>query len=111
MSTSLTTVQFILTRLGHGARLQARPMFGEYGLYADDKFVGVICDGQLYVKILPASAPLAADCEQDAPYPGAKPHYLVDETQLLTRTDVADILFAMAAALPAKKPKPAKRQG
>lgn len=110
MSTSSTTVRTILAQLGHGARFQARPMFGEFGLYADGKFVAAICDEQLYVKILPASAPLESVCEKDSPYPGAKPHYLVDETLLLTRPDLADILLALAAALPAKKPKPAKRK-
>ena len=38
----------------------SRAMFGEYALYADGKVVALVCDDLLYVKILPASAALAA---------------------------------------------------
>lgn len=105
MGTRADTVRFILQKLGQSGRFEARPMFGEYGVYADGRFVGVVCDDQLYVKILPESAALAAVCDQDTPYPGAKPHYLVEETQLSTLTELASILVAMAAAIPEKKPR------
>jgi len=51
-------------------------------LYADDKVVSLICDDLLYVKILPASRELEPLCEKGEPYPGARPHYVVEEAQL-----------------------------
>ncbi|MBL9128587.1 MAG: TfoX/Sxy family protein [Verrucomicrobiales bacterium] len=108
MATRADVVRFILEKLGSSGRFEAKPMFGEYGLYADGRFVAVICDDQLYVKIVPQSAPLAARCDQDAPYPGAKPHYLVEESLVSRLTELPSILLAMAAALPAKRPKSAK---
>lgn len=107
MATTRETADFLLAKLGHAGRFEARPMFGEFGLYADGRIVGLICDNQLYVKILPASAGLASVCDQDAPYPGAKPHYVVEESQWSTRADLSSVLFAIAAALPEKK-KPSK---
>lgn len=108
MSTQKETIEFILEQLGNSKRFSARAMFGEYALYADGKVVALICDDQLYVKILPASAELEKICDKDAPYPGAKPHYVVEESQLSDMDNLPDILFAISKSLPAKKKK-AKR--
>ena len=84
MATRKETVEFILGKLRDAKRFSARAMFGEYALYADGEVVALICDDRLYVKILPASRELETQCEQGAPFPGAKPHYLIDEGQLST---------------------------
>lgn len=89
-------------------RFSARAMFGEYALYADKKVVALVCDDTLYVKILPASSELESVCEKGAPYPGARPHYLVDEDQLSHIENLSEILLAVADSLPAKKKKKSK---
>ena len=109
MSTQPETIEFILEKLGERGRFAARAMFGEYALYADGKVVALVCDDLLYVKILPASESLAGVCEIDAPYPGAKPHYVVTEDMLSHLEDLPEILETIAASLPAKKPR--KPQG
>ncbi|MEY3783968.1 MAG: hypothetical protein RLZZ230_290 [Candidatus Parcubacteria bacterium] len=109
MSTQKETAEYILEMLGEAGRFWVRAMFGEYALYADDKVVALICDDQLYVKILPASEGLSEVCEQDAPYKGAKLHYLIEESQLTKIPNLPDMLFAIANSLPAPKPKPKKR--
>lgn len=103
MSTQKETVEFILEKLGDADRFAVRSMFGEYALYADAKVVGLICDDQLYVKIVPASGELKDTCEKDSPYPGAKPYYLVEEVQLSQIENLAEILFDIARSLPVKK--------
>lgn len=103
MSTQPETIEFILDALGDRKRFTVRAMFGEYALYADGKVVALVCDDQLYVKVLPESIELAAFCEKDAPYPGAKPHYVVAEEQLSQLEQLPGILFEIAASLPAKK--------
>ncbi len=108
MATQKETVEFILGKLRHPGRFSARAMFGEYALYADGKVVALVCDDRLYVKILPASQGLEALCEQGEPYPGAKPHYLVEEGQL--GESLPAILFAIAESLPAKKAKSKKQK-
>ena len=69
--------------------------------------VALICDDRLYVKILPASRELESQCEQGDPYPGAKPHYVVDEGQLSTLPNLPAILVAIAKARTGKK-RPAR---
>jgi len=80
-------------------------MFGEYALYADGKVVALICDDRLYVKILPASSELESLCEKGAPYPGAKPHYIIEEGQLSTVENLPPILLSIAKSIPKKKSK------
>lgn len=103
MSTQKETVEFILEKLGDTERFATRAMFGEYALYADGKVVALVCDDQLYVKIVSASIELEDICEKDAPYSGAKPHYLVEEVQLSQIHNLPEILFAVAESLPVKK--------
>jgi len=103
MATQKETVDFLLAKLRQPKRFSARAMFGEYAVYADGKVVALICDDLLYVKILPASAALEPLCEKGEPYPGAKPHYIVEEAQLSTLQTLPSILCAITESLPAKK--------
>jgi TfoX/Sxy family transcriptional regulator of competence genes len=109
MATRKETVEFILAKLRNRGHFSVRAMFGEYALYADGKVVALVCDDRLYVKILPASRELQGQCEQGEPYPGAKPHHIVEETQLSTIETLPDVLRAVAASIPEKKDK-AKRK-
>ena len=109
MATQKETIEFILGKLRDRGRFTARAMFGEYALYADGQVVGLVCDDLLYVKILPASNELERHCEKGDPYPGAKPHYIVEEGQLSTIESLPAILCAVAEAISQKKPK-AKRK-
>jgi DNA transformation protein len=110
MATQKETVEFILEKLGHSDRFSARAMFGEYALYADDQVVALICNDLLYVKILPASQKLETSCDKDAPYPGAKPYYVVEEAQLSRLGRLPTILLEIAASLPNKKKKPSPKR-
>jgi TfoX/Sxy family transcriptional regulator of competence genes len=105
MATQKGTIDFILQKLGNDKRFSTRAMFGEYALYVDGKVVALVCNDQLYVKILPASDPLEEICEQDSPYPGARLHYVVEESQLSNIENLAEILFAVATEVPDKKKK------
>jgi hypothetical protein len=108
MATQKETVDFILKKLRDPKRFSARAMFGEYALYADGKVVALICDDLLHVKILPASKELEPLCEQGPPYPGAKPHYIVEEVQLSTITNLPAILSSIAGARSTKPKKATK---
>lgn len=109
MATSKETIEFILGKLKKHGGFSARAMFGEYALYSDGKVVALVCDDLLYVKILPASGELERQCEKGEPYPGAKPHYIVEEGQLSTIENLPDILEKIAASLPAKNKKKVKQ--
>ena len=115
MATQKETIDFILEQLQKSLddgnspkpRFSARAMFGEYALYADEKTVALVCDDLLYVKIQEESAALAHICEVGEPYPGARPHYIVEEDMLARLDELPDILIAIAATRtqPKKKKK------
>jgi DNA transformation protein len=105
MSTQKETVDFILEKLGETKRFAVRAMFGEYALYADGKVVGLVCNDQLYVKILPESVELEDVCEKDEAYPGSKKFYVVEEGDLSKLKNLPDILLDIAKSLPEKKKK------
>ncbi|MBL7939676.1 MAG: TfoX/Sxy family protein [Flavobacteriales bacterium] len=110
MATRKHTALFILDRLGRPERFDVRPMFGEFALYADGKVVGLICDDQLYVKVLPESRSLERTCERAAPFPGAKDYYLVPEGGITGDRTLPDLLIRMSALLPYPKAKRTKRR-
>ena len=110
MATKPETADFILEKLRDPKRFTTRAMFGEYALYADGTVVALICDDRLYVKILPASSELESQCEKGEPYPGAKPHYLVEEGQLSTLHNLAAILVEIAKSRSRSKPSPRSRK-
>src|SRR5690349_6689670 len=108
MGSSPATVESVLESL-KSKRFSAKKMFGEYALYAQGKVVALVCDDRLYVKVHPQTEALAGECELAPPYPGAKPHYVLDEGQWVARRDLADLLVKLAGDLPAPKPKKAPK--
>jgi len=104
MSTHKETIEFILEKLDN-EKFTTRAMFGEYALYADGKVVALVCDDQLYVKIMPESHELESVCEKAEAYPGSKPYYLVEESDITKLTHLPRILLDISKALPAKKAK------
>ena len=108
VGSSQATVDGILETLGP-KRFSAKAMFGEYALYSDGKVVALVCDDRLYVKVHDETAGLAKDCELAPPYPGAKPHYVLDEGDWVARRDLADLLAKLGRALPAPPAKKAPK--
>lgn len=103
MSSTLDYVEYVCDQIGGAGEISYKKMFGEYGVYCNDKFIGVICDNQFYVKKTKAGATLYPDCEEAPPYTGAKPHFRID------KIDDSDLMGRFISAtydeLPAPKPK------
>ncbi len=102
MSTSPQTIANLLDALPDGVR--AKKMFGEYALYLDGRVVGLVCDDTLFVKPTTGAVAVLPDAELGPPYRGAKPHLVIgdalDDADLMAR-----LFFAVAADVPAPKPK------
>ena len=85
-----------------------KKMFGEYAVYVGGTVVALACDNQLFLKPTPATAARLAKATMGAPYPGAKPHALIDEW-LDDPEALAALLRDTAKALPPPKPKAPKK--
>ena len=106
MSTSKEAVAHILGQL-EPLDVRARPMFGEYGLYCDEKVVAFICDDTLFVKPTDVGAQLSSADRLAPAYPGSKDYYSVSEDQLADTEWLQTFVQRTADVLP--KPKPKKR--
>ena len=104
MATSKDTVAYVLEQL-EPLDVRARPMFGEYGFYCDDKIVGLICDDTVFIKPTPASDGLP----EAPPYPGAKNSRVADDALIADSERFRALVRATADALPTPKPKAKKR--
>jgi TfoX/Sxy family transcriptional regulator of competence genes len=102
VATAKATVEFILEQLAP-LPVRARPMFGEYGLYCDEKLVALICDDTLFVKPTAVSAEFFTDADLAPPYPRAKNHYAVDGDRLEDGRWLQKVIARTSAALPPPK--------
>lgn len=98
---------FVLDLLAPLPGITQRRMFGEYALYHFGKVVAFLCDNRLYLKPTEAGRARIGAVTEGFPYPGAKPHFLVDEL-LDDRERLIAAWLATSAALPEPKPKAAK---
>ncbi|MBT9395348.1 TfoX/Sxy family protein [Hymenobacter sp. NST-14] len=105
MASDQAFVDFILDQLQPTGPVSARKMFGEYGLYWDDKLFALVCDNKLFVKPTAAGrAYLAPALVEAPPYPGAKPSLLIEEG-LDDRAWLQQLVRLTVAALPPPKLK------
>ena len=105
MATERGFVEHLQSQSGLGAALSFRKMFGEYALYLHGKVVAFACDNQLYLKPTEAGRALVGKVSERPPYPGGKPHFLIDE-QLDDRDLLGRLFRVTADALPLPLPKP-----
>ena len=110
MATQKSTIGFILDQIA--APVEAKRMFGEYGLFCNGKMVAVVCDDQLFVKPTSAGRTFADDLAQASPFPGAKAYLKVDGDKWDEREWLTELIRRTEADLPApkaRKPKVARK--
>jgi TfoX/Sxy family transcriptional regulator of competence genes len=109
MATQQRTVDYLLEQASGVGALSTKPMFGEYGVYLDGKMIGSICDDQLYLKPTASGRLHAEPVSEAPPYPGAKPHLLIEADRWDDAEWLGNLLRATAAELPIPKPRKPKR--
>ena len=109
MASQQSTVEYLLEQMVTAGSVSARKMFGEYGLYCDGKLVALVCDDQLFVKPTSAGRAVLGSAREVAPYPGAKPYFLVPGERWEDADWLAQLVRASVAELPAPVKKRAAR--
>ncbi len=106
MATNQQFIDYILDQLG-SERTSARKMFGEYGLYYDQKIFALVCDNKLFIKPTLAGRAFMKEVTEAPPYPGAKPSFLIGD-KLDDRDWLQELVRVTVAELPEPKPKKKK---
>jgi TfoX/Sxy family transcriptional regulator of competence genes len=107
MASDLAFVQHVCDQVRGIGEISYKKMFGEYAIYVGSKTVALVCDNQLFLKPTEAGRALLPAADEGAPYPGAKPHLLLNE-HLDDRELLSRLLRATEATLPEPKPKKPK---
>lgn len=103
MPTDESYFEYILEQLSELEDIRARKMFGEYILYYKDRIFGGIYDNRLLVKSVKAAEDHLKDITLEMPYEGAKPMYLVDNTD--DRDYLKGLVESMYEQLPPPRSK------
>ena len=106
MGSRQATVDYLVEQMAAAGPVSARRMFGEYAIYREGKLVALVCVDKLYLKPTEAGRSLLGAPAEGAPYPGAKPCFLIPPE---TWED-ADALAALVRATAAELPVPARRR-
>lgn len=107
MASDQTFVDFIVDQIENAGEISAKKMFGEYGLYSGEKLFALICDNKLFIKPTQAGRAFIGDVVEAAPYPGAKPSFLIEE-KVEDRGWLSELVRISVAELPMPKPKKKK---
>lgn len=108
MSSDKSQLEYVLEQIAPAGVIRAKSMFGEFGIYCNEKIVALFCDNQLFVKPTAAGKAFAPDVAEGPPYPGAKPYLLIEE-QIEDQEWVSELIRLTARDLPPPKEPKAKR--
>lgn len=99
MPTDPHTIETLLDCLAGCGAVQVKKMFGEYGVYVDGVFIGVVCDDRFHLKPHKSTAALTAGLELAPAYAGAKPSVVIPTDRWDDADWLAPIIRASVAAL------------
>jgi TfoX/Sxy family transcriptional regulator of competence genes len=107
MASDQNFVDFVLEQIKNAGEITAKKMFGEYGVYADGKLFGLICDNKLFIKPTISGREFIGNVIEAAPYEGAKPSFLIEDK--IENSDwLSELIRISIQELPAPKPKKKK---
>jgi TfoX/Sxy family transcriptional regulator of competence genes len=104
MSTSKSTLEFLLDSLSLIPDVHTKAMFGEYGIYSWEIMFALVCDGTLFLKTTPETIQFFEDTETKA-YPWSKNTAPANPEWLEDREKMAQIVQITMENLPIRKKK------
>ena len=110
MASGKETAEYILDQIAGAGDVSARKMFGEYGLYCDGKFIGLICDNELYIKPTAAGRSFIGNPTETPPFPGAKPWLLISGDIADDADRLCDLIKTSLPEIPFVKVKKRKKK-
>lgn len=108
MASDQRFVDYVVEQIENAGEITAKKMFGEYGLYADEKLFGLICDNKLFIKPTNAGRAFIGDVVEAPPYEGAKPSFLIDD-KIEDSVWLSELVRISVKELPMPKPKKKKK--
>lgn len=80
MASDISFIDYVMDTLREND-ITYKKMFGEYGLYQDGIYFGMICNNQLFIKISEQGKKFLKEFVLSAPYPSAKEIFLIENIE------------------------------
>jgi DNA transformation protein and related proteins len=100
-------VAYICDLVDGAGVISSRKMFGEWAIYSGRKVVALVCDDRLFVRPTAAGRVFIGEPTELPPYPGAKPHFLIED-RIDDREWLTELIRMTEREIP--EPKPKKRK-
>ena len=111
MPTDQDFADFVIEQIEDAGEIIAKKMFGEYGIYADGKLFGLICDNKLFIKPTQSGRSfIGEDLVEAPPYQGAKNSFLIED-KIEDKEWLSELVRISLKELPMSKPKKKKKKG
>jgi TfoX/Sxy family transcriptional regulator of competence genes len=107
MASDQNFVNFVIEQIKNAGDITAKKMFGEYGIYAEGKLVGLICDNKLFIKPTISGREFIGNVVEALPYEGAKPSFLIED-KIEESEWLSELVRISVNELPEPKPKKKK---
>lgn len=107
MATDQKFVDLVVSKIENAGEIEARHMFGEYGLFSKKKFFALICDNKLFIKPTAAGHEYIKEPQEAPPYPGAKNYFLIED-KLKDSSYLSELIRITLIELPEPKRKKKK---
>ena len=107
MASTVEFAEYVCDQISGAGSITYKKMFGEYGIYCNEKIIGLICDNQFFVKKTIIGETLLTSAIDAPPYPNAKPHFVIDFLE--DRDFLSNFIEKTCEELPMPKPKKAKK--
>ena len=107
MACNTDFVLYVVDQCSGAGEISVRKMMGDYCIYCNGVFFGLICDNNLYVKITEAGAAVLEALDVRQPYEGAKDYYYIADVD--DRDYLEDIIKATVPELLSPKAKSRKQ--
>jgi TfoX/Sxy family transcriptional regulator of competence genes len=79
MASDQNFVEYVIGQISNIGTISAKKMFGEYGIYCNEKLFGVICNNKLFIKPTIKGRELIGNPTELSAYEGAKPSFLIED--------------------------------
>ena len=107
MASTVDFVEYVCDQISGAGNISYKKMFGDYGIYCNEKIIGLICDNQFFVKKTKIGETLLTSAEEAPSYANAKPHFVIDFLE--DREFLSNFIEKTFEELPMPKPKKAKK--
>ena len=104
MASDQNFLDFVLAQIENAGKITAKKMFGEYGIYSDEKLFGLICDNKLFIKPTNSGREFIGTVIEASPYEGAKPSFLITD-KIEDRVWLSELIRISVKELPPPKQK------